>query len=113
MPRVNDRIVGPILLTNAAATLYTVPAATKIIIRGIHVVNQTGTAATLTFSIGADAAGTRVVSAITIPGNTDITKGIWDYFFPLPMVAAEIFQAYSGTTNVLNMTIEADVYTPG
>lgn len=94
------RLFGPALLTNAAATKYTVPAATTAIIRNIHIANTTGTAATFTMSIGADAAGTELFTAVSIAANTTVILPVF-----LVMAAAEILQAYSGTTSALNLTL--------
>ncbi len=114
MPREALRLAGPALLTNAAATKYTVPASTKTILRWIHVENPSAAAVSFTLSIGVDAAGTRLFDAIFIPAVTDISKGIFDYFCNLPLEAAEIVQAWApSATNVMTLTLEGDVYTPG
>jgi hypothetical protein len=94
------RLVGPGLLSNAAATKYTVPASTTTIIRHIIICNTTGLAATFTLSIGADAAGTELYTAVPIAANTTIeTTGF------IVLAAAEIIQAFSGTNNALSLTI--------
>jgi hypothetical protein len=94
------RLSGPALLTAAAATQYTVPASTTTTLRNIHVSNETATAATFTMSIGTDAAGKRLFTALSIPGNQAFD---WSGF--IVMAAAEIIQAFSGTASALTLTV--------
>lgn len=94
------RFVGPMLLTNAEVTLYTVPASSVAILRSVHIANTSGTAATAKLSIGADAAGTRWLGDLSIPANSTYD---WSGF--LPLAAAETLRGYSGTTNVLAITV--------
>jgi hypothetical protein len=108
MAKTAKRLAGPLLVTNSVVTRYTVPASTKTIIRHIHIQNNSGSAATFTASIGADAAGTRIFDAYSIPANS-----VQDYFGYWVMDAAEIFQTNSGTTNVLNITLNGDELTLG
>lgn len=93
------RLSGPALLTAAAATVYTVPGATTTILRSVHVSNETGTAATFTMSIGIDAAGKRLWTALSIPANSSFD---WSGFIVLN--AAEVLQAFSGTASALTLT---------
>lgn len=97
-----SRIIGPILLTNSSVTLYTVPSSTQAIVRLIHIANTSGTAATVKLSIGADAAGTRLLGDLSIAAN-----GTYDWSGFLPVAAAETIRGQSGTTNVLNITVSA------
>lgn len=108
MPRVPTRITGPSLIATGPTTIYTVPASTKVVIRHFHVMNNSGTAATFTFSIGADAAGTRVYGPYSVAANSDL-----DRYGPFTMEAAEILTVSSGTNNVLVQTFDADIYTAG
>jgi hypothetical protein len=103
MPRIAKRLAGPAQVSNAAATKYTVPSVTKTIIRHIHIQNPSGSAVTFTASIGADAAGTRIFDAYSIPANS-----ILDHFCYYVLDAAEIFQAFAGTNNILVLTIDGD-----
>lgn len=103
MARIPKRLAGPLLVTNSVVTRYTCPALTKAIIRKIHVFNNSGTAATFTLSVGADAAGTRYLDAVSIPTLTSV-----DYWCYLIVDAAEIVQTNAGTTNVLVITLEGD-----
>jgi hypothetical protein len=101
-------LAGPALVTNTAATKYTVPAGTKTKVQNIHVSNPGGgSAVTFTCSIGADAAGTRIADGISIPAGT-----VFDMYGPFYLSAAEIIQALAGTTNILTLTIDGIEYTP-
>jgi len=104
MPRIATRFSGPGQITNAAVTKYTVPASQLAIIRHIHVYNPSAANVTFTMSIGADAAGTRLFDAFSIgPGQS------FDHFCYYVVSAAEIIQAYAGTTNTLVLTIDGDL----
>jgi hypothetical protein len=96
MTVLNKRLAGPALLSNTAATKYTCPASTVAVIRRGRVSNPSGSAATFTMSIGADATGTRLYDAVSIAAG-----GSLDIYGPFTLAAAEIVQAFSGTTNVL------------
>jgi hypothetical protein len=103
MARIAKRLAGPALVTNAAATKYTVPAVTKTIIRHIHVQNPSAAAVTFTLSIGADAAAVRLFDAYSIPAYS-----ILDHFCYYVVEAAEIVQGLAGTNNILTLTIDGD-----
>jgi hypothetical protein len=100
MPDVAKRLAGPALLTAAAATQYTVPAATTTILRNVHVSNETAATATFTLSIGTDAAGKRLWTAVDIP-----TKSSLDWSGFIVLNAADVIQAFSGTASALTLTI--------
>lgn len=97
------RLFGPAALTNAAATKYTVPAVTKTVIRHIHLSNPTASAVPVTISVGADAAGTRIFDAYSLPAGS--TYDWWGY---LVMDVGEVVQALAGTTGVIVATINGD-----
>jgi hypothetical protein len=103
MPRIATRLAGPAQVATGPATIYTVPSVTKTIIRHIHVQNPSAAAVTITLSIGADAAGTRLFDAYSIGPNQ-----ILDHFCMYVMAAGEILQAASGTNNILVITIDGD-----
>jgi hypothetical protein len=103
MARIATRLAGPALVTNAAATKFTVAALEKVIVRHIHVQNPSGAAVTFTASIGADAAGTRIFDVYSIAAGA-----VLDHFCYYIVDAAEIFQAYAGTNNILTLTIDGD-----
>jgi hypothetical protein len=103
MARTIKRMHGPAQVSNAAATKYTAPATGAAQIRHIHVSNPSGSAATFTLSIGADAAALRVFDAYSVAANS-----VLDHFGIYNLAAAEIVQAFSGTNNVLVLTIDGD-----
>lgn len=103
MAGITKRASGPALVSNAAATKYTVPTGRRAVIRHLHVNNPTGSAATFTWSIGADAAGTRELDAFSILAGTSL-----DDFGPYTMEAGEILQAFSGTNNVLVLHLDVE-----
>lgn len=114
MPRTPKRLAGPLLVTNSVTTRYTVPASTKTVIRHLHVQNNSGSAATLTVSIGADAAGTRILDAFSIPAAAaGVTGSVVDFYGYWVMETTEILQTNAGTTNVLNLTVNGDEFTLG
>lgn len=108
MAKTWKRLAGPLLVTNSAVTRYTVPALTKTVIRKMHIQNNSGSSATLTISIGADAAGTRILDAYPVAANSQ-----FDLWGPYVMDAAEILQTNAGTTNVMTITIDGEEITLG
>lgn len=98
-----SRVAGPVQLTNAAATYYTVPTGIRFILRHVHIQNP-GAAVTLTVSIGANAAGTRLFDAVSIPANS-----AQDFYYYIPVVAAEIIQALASVTLQLVMVLAGDL----
>lgn len=93
------RLFGPAQISNAAATKYTAPAAGAII-RHVRISNPSGSPVDFTFSVGTDAAGTRLYDGFPVPADSVI-----DWYPILPMTSAEIIQAFGGTTNILVLTI--------
>lgn len=108
MPRTPTRIVGPALVATGPTTVYTAAALTKVVTRRIHVQNPSGSPVTFTLTIGADAAGTRILGAYSIAAG-----GVYIEYGPMTMEAAEIITVSAGTNNILVLTIDADVYTLG
>lgn len=114
MARTPKRLSGPVAIATGPATKYTVPAATKTIVRHIHVENPSGSPVTLTISIGADAAGTRIFDAFSVPAAAaGVTANVIDHWCYYVLEATEIIAAASGTNNILVMTIDGDEYTLG
>lgn len=114
MPRTPKRLYGPALVATGPATIYTVPAATKSIIRQIHIQNPSGSPVTFTLSVGADAAGTRLWSAYSIPAAAaGVTDSVRDIFMYLVLEATETIQIAAGTNNILNITVTGDELTLG
>lgn len=114
MPRTPKRLYGPALIATGPATVYTVPANTKTILRTIQLSNPSGAIVTFTLSIGADAAGTRLWSAYSIPAAA---AGVVDSVRIIPLYQVleegEIIQLAAGTNNILVIVINGDEYTPG
>jgi len=103
MARIAKRLHGPALVTNVAATKYTTPAATKTIVRHIHVSNPSAAAVDLTLSIGADAAAVRLFDGYPIAADS-----VLDHFGYYVLEAAEVIQALASTTDVLVLTVDGD-----
>lgn len=109
MARIPKRLYGPAAIATGPTTVYTVPAVTKTIIRHLRISNPSASPVTLTLSIGADAAGTRLYSAYSIPGaGAGITNSVQDIFLYLIMDAAEILTLSAGTNNILIIVIDGD-----
>ena len=114
MARTPKRIVGPALVATGPTTVYTCPALTKTIIRHIHVSNPSASPVTLTLSIGADAAGTRLLSTYSIPAAAaGVSDSVREIFWYQVMDAAEILTLSAGTNNILDISISADEITLG
>lgn len=109
MSRIAKRLYGPALIATGPTTVYTVPAVTKTIIRQLHISNPSASPVTLTLSIGADAAGTRLYSAFSIPAAAaGVTNSVQDIFWYQIMDAAEILTLSAGTNNILVIVINGD-----
>lgn len=114
MARTPKRLVGPALIATGPTTVYTVPALTKTVLRHIHLQNPSASAVTVTLSIGADAAGTRLLSAYSIPAAAaGVTGSVVDYFWYVVMDVGEILTLSAGTTNIVTATISGDEITLG
>lgn len=97
-------LVAVTQLTNAAATVYTVPGATTAIMRTVHA--QAATAAhAFTLSRGADAAATRLWAAYALTANVPaIFNGWW------AIAAAAIVQAFADVNTVVDLSISGYEY---
>ncbi len=114
MAKTAKRLVGPVVIATGPATVYTVPALTKTIVRQIHVQNPSGSPVTFTLSIGTDAAGTRLWDAFSIPAAAaGVNDSVRDFFMYMVVDAAEIVQLAAGTNNILVITIFGDELTLG
>lgn len=94
------RLYGPAQLASSAATVYTVPASTTAILRYMIFTNTTGTDRSITVSVGADAAATRIISAVTIP-----TGGFIEWAGFIPMTAGEVVQASAAVATAITAVI--------
>lgn len=99
MVDVAKRLFGPGLLTGSAVTKYTTPAGTTTVVKSILVCNTTGSAATLTMSIGTDAAGTEIFTAKSFAANDTVVIPCW-----IVLNAGDTIQALSGTASALNVS---------
>lgn len=109
MARIPKRLYGPAQIATGPTTVYTVPAVTKTIIRHIRVSNPSASPVTLTLSVGADAAATRLYGAYSIPAAAaGVTDSVRDIFLYLVMDAAEILTLSAGTNNILVIVINGD-----
>lgn len=101
MAKTVQRFVGPTRLSNAAATVYTVPGLSKAVVTHIHFMNPSASAIPVTFSIGTDGATTRVLEAVSVGAGAT-----YDWYSPgIVLDTAEIVQAFAGTASVVNMTM--------
>ena len=109
MARIPKRLYGPAQIATGPATVYTVPANTKTIVRTIQLSQPSASPVTFTLSVGADAAGTRLWSTYSIPaaaaGVTDSVRIIPMY---LVLEEGEIIQLSAGTNNTLVIVITGD-----
>jgi len=103
MARIAKRLAGPLQLAASTATLYTVPAVTKTIVRHIHIANPTGGAVTVTMGIGADGATTRIFDAYSIASGA-----VLDHFCYYVLEAAELLKGHASAATSLVATIDGD-----
>jgi len=104
MPKIPKRIVGPTQLAASTATLYTVPASTRTVIRKIWIHNpEGGSSRTYTFGIGADAAGTRLRDAKTIAVGETV-----EVYGPFTLEAAETFRGHASAATALVIVVDGE-----
>ena len=108
MPKINKRLYGPAQLGNTTATRYTTPAATRTVIRHIALSNPTGGAVTVTASIGADAAGTRILDAYSLASGTRI-----DLWGPFTLEATEILAMHASAATSIVAIVDGEEQTVG
>jgi hypothetical protein len=101
------RIAGPAYLANAAADIYTPPAATiYTVIRHIHVANKTGGAVTFTLYVGAtggSAGGTELFGAKSVAANDT-----YDYYCTLKMVSTDFLSGLASAATSLVIVVEGE-----
>lgn len=100
------RLVGPAGLGIAAVTVYTAPSAvgTYVVLRHIHVCNETAASAWVTISIGTDGANKRLWHRTSVGAYDN-----YDWTGNIVLGASEFLQAYSGTASALTATISGVV----
>lgn len=106
---------GPGWLTNTPNTvLYTPPAGMLALVKHIHVNNPSGAAATLFLArvvpAVSEGAQDRYFDAYSIAANTPFDHYCY-YIIPgaTASLAAYILQGWSGTNNVLTITVSGDL----
>lgn len=92
---IGQRLFGPAALSGSAQTKYTAPLGGTLITR-VHVFNPTGSAQTLTISIGTDAAGTRLYDAYQIGAHA-----AFDVWASTMLNAGEVVQAFASAALVM------------
>lgn len=106
MADASGRIYGPAQPAATNAVLYTVPAATTVVARNIHICNTTASAATISLAINGTAATAAncLLKELSIPAN-----GTYDWSGFLHLSANDTLQGLQGTTGALTATISAVV----
>lgn len=84
----------------AAATLYTVPAATTTVVRHLRAVNATASAVTLDLYRNGSADANRITETITVPAG-----GAWEDDVYLPLAATDTIQGKAGTATALTVFV--------
>lgn len=100
MTDTGKRFVGPLELSNVAATVLTVPGGAIDTVLDIEAVATDGLSHTFTLSIGADAVGTRYYDSIPVTPGLPFHGTVF-----LPLDAAEILQAFADTATGVTLTI--------
>ena len=102
MSDASGRIYGPAQPGTSNATLYTVPAVTTVVVRSIHVCNNTASAATISLAINGTAATAANcwLSALSIPANS-----VFDWSGFMHLSAADTIQGLQGTASALTVII--------
>jgi hypothetical protein len=105
MPGTIKRLAGPLALTTTLTTnVYNNTSALIYdVIRHIHIVNKTGTAATFTLYLGAtgaNAAGTELWTAQTVAANSS-----FDWYGSMRMNSTDFLVGGAGTTTALTISI--------
>lgn len=96
------RLVGPKQLESSTTAQYDSTGKT-VAIRNIHLSNPTASDVTFTMSIGADAAGTRIFDAYTIPARSVLNISV--NIVLVTGDGANAICAHAGTATALVMTI--------
>lgn len=113
MPKIPKRLAGPAPIDTTVETIYTVPASARAVIRHIHIQNPSASPIGVTVSIGADAAGVRILDAYSVPGAAvGVTGNVLDVWGPYTLEAGEIIQASAtGGDDITTITIDGEVHT--
>lgn len=103
------RIAGPAYLANAAANIYTPAAATiYTVIRHIHLVNDSASAATFSLWVGitgGSAGGTELFASQSIAANSP-----YDYYCNLKMLSTDFLTGVASLATTITITVEGEQY---
>lgn len=101
------RIAGPAFIANAAADIYTPPAATiYTVIKHIHVDNVTAGAVTFTLYVGAtggSTAGTELFKGYSIAANSS-----YDYYCNMKMLSTDFLSGLASAASSLTIVVEGE-----
>jgi hypothetical protein len=100
------RIFGPALVATGPTTVFTAAATERVRIAVIWVSNPTSSAVNFTASIGADAAGTRIIGTNAVPNIP--ANSVTPFYGPFVLHPSEILTLSAGTNNVLNASAYGD-----
>lgn len=94
--------VGPTALTTGSVTIYTVPAATQMIVRNIHVVSYSAAAVGFSLSINAAAsvAASAFFSSFVVP-----SYGAVDWSGTLSLTATDYLSVLASAASSLSITV--------
>jgi hypothetical protein len=112
MATAKSRLIGPALVATGPTTLLTAGATEQVVIQMIMVSNPTNSAVNFTMSIGADAAGTRIIGTNATVGNI-AANSVQQFYGTWPVQPAEIVTASASTNNVLVLTVGGERRTLG
>jgi hypothetical protein len=102
MPRTSKRLFGPAQVATGPTTVYTAPAGQASLLTFLWINNPSAAPVTLTLSVGADAAGTRLFETYSIPAKAaGVTDSNRPLFVNIPLAAGEIVTLSAGTNNIL------------
>lgn len=104
-----SRIAGPAYIANAAANIYTPPAAIIYLeLQHIHIANRTNTAVTFSLYVGAtggSAAGTELIGTRTVaPYDT------FDYYCRQKMVSTDFLSGVASAASSLVIIVEGEQF---
>ena len=101
------RIAGPAYLANAAADIYTPPAATIFtVIKQIRVTNKTGTAATFTLYIGGTAGSAGGTEIAGLSKSVAANDFLDQYFSPgLKLVSTDFLSGLASAASTLTIIV--------
>ena len=102
------RVYGPAAPGTTNGTLYTVPGATTLIVRGIHIANTTAALATISLALNGSAATPANCFLEGFPVEAD---GSFDWSGFLALAAAETIQGLQGTSGALTVIISGVLVT--